>query len=70
MFNADDAVLKANLVVGRGPTGTMGIHARRASGRGVTGAHDSEVFVAEAPKLTATRADGSVIAIATAPTQF
>jgi hypothetical protein len=77
LFNADDAVLKANLVVGRIPAGTTTINARLASGRVVTGTHDSEVFVVWAAgasvrgaQLTATRADGSVIAATTAPAQF
>jgi hypothetical protein len=77
LFNAEDAVMKANLVVGRVPAGTMTIRARLASGRVVTATHDSEVFVVWAAgasvrgaEVTATRADGSVIAVTTAPAQF
>ncbi len=77
LFSAEDAVLKSNLVVGRVPKGTTTIQAQLASGRIVTGSHDGDVFVIWAAdhsvrgaQLTATQADGSVIAAASAPTQF
>jgi hypothetical protein len=77
LFGAEDAVLKSNLVVGRVPRGTTTIQARLVSGRVVTGSHDSDVFVIWAAddsvrgaQLTATRADGSVIAVASAPADF
>jgi hypothetical protein len=77
LFGAEDTVLKSNLVVGRVPTGTTTIRARLASGRTVTGSHDSEVFViwsvddsVRGAQLTATRADGSVIVVTSAPTEF
>jgi hypothetical protein len=74
LFEAEDSVLKANLVVGRLPTGTTTIRARLASGRVVTGAHDGDVFIIWATadsvggaQLTAAGADGAVIATAAAP---
>nr|BFE75308.1 hypothetical protein GCM10020092_086090 [Actinoplanes digitatis] len=77
LFGAEDTVMKSNLVVGRVPTGTTTIRARLASGRIVTGSHDGDVFViwtvddsVQGAQLTATTADGSVIAAATAPAEF
>ncbi len=74
LFGAWDSVLKANLVIGRLPARTTTIRARLASGRVVTGSHDGEVFVIWAvddsvlgARLTATGADGAVIAVAAAP---
>ena len=75
LFGAEDSVLKGNLLLGRLPTGTTAIRARLASGRVITGSHDSDVFVIwtttegsfPGALLTATRADGSVVAAAVAP---
>ena len=75
LFGAEDSVLKGNLLLGRLPTGTTTIRARLASGRVITGSHDSDVFVIwtttedsfRGAQLTATHADGSVIAAADAP---
>lgn len=86
LFGAEDSVLKAGLVVGRVPEGTTTIRARLGSGRTVGASHDGDVFVVWLPgdagrdahtgdslrgaRLTATRADGSVAAVATAPADF
>ncbi|MEV4283574.1 hypothetical protein [Actinoplanes xinjiangensis] len=75
LFGAEDSVLKGNLLLGGLPKGSATIQAALASGRVITGSHDSDVFVIwtttedsfRGAQLTATGADGSVIATAVAP---
>jgi hypothetical protein len=73
-FGEWDAVAKANLLLGRVPTGTTTIKAHLASGQTVTGTHDGDIFVVWMPnhsvasaQITALGPDGSAIATAIAP---
>ncbi|GAA4605142.1 hypothetical protein BJY16_005268 [Actinoplanes octamycinicus] len=69
-----DAVLKAKMLIGRLPAKATAITAKLPSGRTLTGARDRDLFLIWAPdtevegaRLTATGADGKVVATVTAP---
>lgn len=49
LYGDGDAVVKANVLFGRLPTGATAVKARLASGRVVSGTDDGEIFVVWAP---------------------
>ncbi len=74
LFGADDAVVKARLLIGRLPAGATAITAELPSGRTLAGTRNGDLFVVWAPdtsvadaRLTASRPDGTVVATGAAP---